>query len=408
MTSLKTNQNFRWLLRGALVSNLGDQLTIVALPLLVLQLTGDPLALGGVIALMGIPRAVFLLLGGAIVDRMSPRRVLMASKLANAMLLAMLALAATDADMRVIDVLAFALGLAQAFGIPAGTALMPAALPAALLEAANGALMGLRQVAMLAGPLLAALLFGMARHGLALAFAIDCASFIVSAWTLSKVASTPVARAAPQRLWRDVGAGLALVWNDLPMRLCFGYWAVVMLCIGGAMQVALPLLASTRFNGGTTLGWFLGANGAGMLLGMAAAALLGKHLTGMRFGTMILLVDAAAGVLVAALGSGSHAWVVAALLLGIGALSGFLQITVYTWIQRRVPPAMMGRAMSIFMFIFMGLAPLSAVGAGALLTWIALPTLFLGGGLLLVALAAAAWLYTPMRHIAANAARSAG
>lgn len=90
--SLKTNANFRWLLGGAVVSNLGDQLTLVALPLLVLQLTGDPLALGLVIGLMGLPRAVFILLGGAVVDRLSPQRVRMASKLANACLLTVLAL----------------------------------------------------------------------------------------------------------------------------------------------------------------------------------------------------------------------------------------------------------------------------------------------------------------------------
>lgn len=66
----------------------------------------------------------------------------------------------------------------------------------------------------------------------------------------------------------------------------------------------------------------------------------------------------------------------------------------------RVPAALMGRAMSIFMFIFLGLAPLSAVGVGWLLRWVALPQLFLGGGIVLVALAGSAWLFTPMRHVA--------
>jgi hypothetical protein len=50
-------RNFKWLLRGGVISMLGDQLTMVALPWLVLKLTGDTLALGLVIALMSIPRA---------------------------------------------------------------------------------------------------------------------------------------------------------------------------------------------------------------------------------------------------------------------------------------------------------------------------------------------------------------
>jgi MFS family permease len=65
---------------------------MVALPWLVLKLTGDTLALGLVIALMSIPRAVFILIGGALVDRYSPKRVLMLSKYANAVLLALLTL----------------------------------------------------------------------------------------------------------------------------------------------------------------------------------------------------------------------------------------------------------------------------------------------------------------------------
>ena len=214
---------------------------------------------------------------------------------------------------------------------------MPAALPGPLLEAANGALMGVRQVAMLAGPMLAAVLLGTTRHGLALAFAIDCASFIVSAWTLANVAVAPSVPAVAQSVWREVGAGLRMVWRDVPMRLCFAYWALVSLCLGGAMQVALPILANDTYDGGTTLGWLMGAHGAGMLFGMAAAALGGKRLHGVRFGSMILLVDALAGCLLAPLGMIGHAWLVALLLLVLGAFSGFLQITVYTWIQRRVP-----------------------------------------------------------------------
>jgi hypothetical protein len=404
--TLKSNSNFRWLLRGGIVSSVGDQLTIVALPLLVLRFCTDPLALGAVIGLMGIPRAVFLLPGGALVDRWSPRRVLMASKLANALLLGALAalvLGPITPSLTASGALAFCLGLAQAFGIPAGTAIMPSALPGALLEAANGALMGVRQLAILAGPLLAALLLGATRHGLALAFAIDCASFVFSAWTLSRVVLHTRPAAAPAgSVWQEVQTGVLMAWRDVPLRLCFIYWAVVSLAIGGAMQVALPILA-TVFDGGTTLGWFLGANGGGMLLGMACAALRGKRLV--RFGRAILLLDAMAGVLVAPLGLVGNAWLVAVLLLGLGGLSGFLQMTVYTWIQRRVPVAMMGRAMSLFMFIILGLAPLSAVGAGWLLTWMALPALFLAGGALLAVLAAGAWLFTPLGAIVADPAQ---
>jgi MFS family permease len=90
-------------------------------------------------------------------------------------------------------------------------------------------------------------------------------------------------------------------------------------------------------------------------------------------------------------------------MLALGLLGGYMQINVFTWIQRRIPPQMMGRAMSIFMFIFMGLAPLSAAGAGWILTYISLSQMFVGGGIILVLFAAVAYLLTPIRRITINA-----
>jgi MFS family permease len=431
MNPLKQNANFKWLMRGGVISLLGDQMTMIALPWLVLKLTGDTLALGLVIALMSVPRAIFILIGGALVDRYSPKRVLMLSKYANAVLLALLTLLVLNTHtaptvalndslsltialtphmtLNLIYVLALGLGLAQAFGMPSGTSIMPQAIPPEHLQAANGMLMGLRQVSMLAGPLLAAGLLAIGGNssgaitdarGLALAFGFDAFSYLVSAWTLSKVVMLPAKAAteAPQSVLRSVAAGLRMVWDDVPLRMCFIYWGTVSFFIGGAMQVAIPVLAS-ELHGATTFGLLMAAHGFGTLLGMGAAAKFGARLRFASFGAMILLVDACAGVLLAPLGLVHAAWQAALLMLTLGLLGGYMQINVFTWIQRRIPPQMMGRAMSIFMFIFMGLAPMSAAATGWLLTLLSLSQLFLGGGIILVLFAAGAYLFTPIRSI---------
>ncbi|USX25037.1 MFS transporter [Oxalobacteraceae bacterium OTU3CINTB1] len=441
--ALMRDPNFQWLLRGGVISMLGDQLTMIALPWLVFRLTGDTVALGLVIALMSIPRAVFILVGGALVDRHSPKRVLMLSKYANAALLAVLTLLVLDHQpahtldvgaavsltvvmtphltLMAIYALAFGIGLAQAFGIPSGTSIMPLAIAPEQLQAANGMLMGLRQLSMLIGPLIAAGLLAIGAdqsqgqghvqghgagpmvadaRGLALAFGLDCLSFLVSAWTLSKVRllDAPPSAQAPASVLRAVGAGLAMVWRDVPLRTCFIYWGAVSLFIGGTMQVALPVLSSA-LHGAATLGLLMGVHGAGTLLGMGAAAMGGARLRFATFGTLILLIDGAVGLLVMPLGAVDAVWQAALLMLAIGVLAGFMQINVFTWIQRRVPAHMMGRAMSIFMFIFMGLAPLSAGATGWLLTMIPLSQLFAGGGMILVLCAALAYVCTPMRRI---------
>jgi MFS family permease len=413
--ALKANANFRWMISGGVLSLLGDQFTMIALPWLVLKLSGDPVSLGLVLALMGAPRAVFILIGGALVDRYSPKQVMLLTKHASAVLLFLLAALTLSghASLSAMYVLALGLGLSQAFSIPSGTSMLPRAIPPELLQAANGAMMGMRQVTLLAGPLLAALLLAFAdnQRALGLAFAFDCLSFVISAWTLSRVQPLPLAADAPaagaqasdgalRAVLRSVGDGLRMAWRDVELRTCFAYWGLVSLLIGGAMQVALPVLAKEGLHGAAALGVLMAAHGGGTLLGMMASASSSK-LRLPRFGTMLLAVDAAAGLLLLPLGAINATWQGAALLLILGALAGFMQVAVFTWIQRRVPPQMIGRTMSLFMFILFGLAPLSAAATGWLLNVITLQQLFAGGGIVLLACVAAAWTFTPMRHIEA-------
>lgn len=411
--SLKTNANFRWLMAGGILSMLGDQFTLIALPWLVLMLTGDPLSLGLVLALLGAPRAIFILLGGALVDRYSPQRVFMLTKYASALLLGALAALtlAGAATLPLVYALSLGIGLAQAFAYPSGSSIMPRAIPPELLQAANGALMGVRQVGMLAGPLLAALLLAMGGHAgggpsgmfaLGLAFAFDSLTFVVSAWTLSKVVPLPSApQAVVHNVLRAVGEGLLAVWRDMEMRTCFAYWGLVSVLIGGTMQVALPLLAKERLHDGSAFGMLMAAHGAGMLAGMAFSGMSAKRHAGkpLRIGLLALGVDAMAGLLVIPLGLITAAWQGGVLLLSLGALVGLVQVAVFTWIQKRVQPQMMGRTMSIFMFILFGLAPLSSAATGWIMLHVTLPQMFAGAGAVLVLCATLALLFTPMRRI---------
>nr|WP_307728128.1 MFS transporter [Massilia terrae] len=351
-----------------------------------------------------------ILFGGAVVDRYSPRRVLMLTKYANTVLLGALAalVLAGQATLPLVAPIALAIGVASAFSIPAGTAILPHVLAPDHLAQANGMMMGMRQLSLLAGPLLAALLFALAgdgsggmnhANGLGYAFAFDCFSFVFSAWALSKVTLRPVAAAPRQPIVRSVLAGLAQVWHDRMMRACFIYWAVCACITGSLMQVALPLLANSRMHGGASLGLLLGAHGTGTLLGMAATSIKGD-LRVRNLGTTLLLVDAVIAALILPVAQLAATWQIALVNATIGALAGFMQVAVITWIQRRVPPVMLGRTMSIFMFILMGLAPLSAALTGWLMQYTGLSGMFTASGLLLAGAAALAYAFTPMRAMA--------
>ena len=409
---LLRDPNLRWLMAGAAISNLGDQFTLVALPWTVLLLSPDPWQLGLVLALIGIPRALFILLGGAIVDRHSPRQVLMLSKFANALLLAVLAaaLATGQLSLWLLHALALALGVAAAFGIPSATSMLPQVVAPAQLPAANGLMMGQRQLALFIGPLLAGALIALGGHviapgaapaqALALAFALDALSFLLSAGTLSRVrvaAAAPAARS--QAVLAAVAEGLRSFWADRDLRAFLFYGTLVTLFVGGPLQVALPLLASSQpALGPGALGAMLGAHGAGTLLGLALAGARPRWRLG-TLGITLLVLDALIGLLLIPLGRVTTTLQGVGLLLAIGTLGGFMQVLIFSWIQQRVAPAMMGRAMSLFMFIFVGLGPLSGVATGALLRWWPIDLLFAAAGALLSALALGAMLAPRMRRL---------
>ncbi|KRB79175.1 MFS transporter [Noviherbaspirillum sp. Root189] len=407
------DRNFRWVFSGALISMLGDQFSLIALPWLVLQMTGDTLVLGTVLAIMSIPRALFILLGGALVDRYSPKRVLMLTKHVNTVLLAVLAALVLSGHLTLWAVYALALGigLATAFSIPAGTSLLPHVISRELLPAAKGVQMGVRQLSMFAGPLLAGLLIALFgdsaaatikdARGIGMAFALDALTFAVSAWTLSQVRphAKPAGTApAASSVWKSVGEGLRYCWNDDSLRICFSYWAAVALLISGPVQVAVPVLADHVGSGAAAFGALAGAHGAGTLLGVVVTSIRPQ----LRFGNLgktILLLDGVIGLLFIPLGLISAIWQGMLLLLVIGVLGGFLQVTIYTWLQRHAAPAMLGRTMALFMFIFMGLAPMSSAVTGWVMRFVPLEQLFAASGVILVAIVVVAWSTSRMRTV---------
>jgi MFS family permease len=396
------NRDFRLLFGGSSISFIGNQFTLVALPWLVLQLTGNPAQVGLVLAVMALPRAVFMLLGGAIVDRMSPRRVLLLGRAVNALLtglLAALVLAGTI-QMWMVYALALGMGLCTAFSFPASGALLPQLLAPAQLQAANSIMMGMRQLSMLIGPALAGLLVtaGSARtagataasavsaaHGTGLAFAVEAVGFLFSVASLLaiRIASDRDSRAPAAGVFAHVLEGIRVLWQDRQLRAFIAYMALISVLVAGPLQVGLPLFAKLRLSGGATaFGWLMTANGAGMLLGSVASTPVTRLMRG-RVGVMVLILDAGAGLALATLSVVHAVLTGAGLLILAGLFAGTEQIAIITWLQRRVPQAMMGRTMSVVMFTYLGLAPLAAALAGGLLKLVSLGELFIGAGLTL-------------------------
>ena len=118
------NPNYRLWLIGGTISLLGDQFYFVALPWLVLQQTGSAVAMGAIMMAGAIPRALLMLMGGAVSDRISARKIMMATATARTICVTVIGALVWLQVLRTWELyaLAFAFGVADAFTAPAQTA----------------------------------------------------------------------------------------------------------------------------------------------------------------------------------------------------------------------------------------------------------------------------------------------
>ena len=177
-----------WL--GQTVSNLGSSFTFFALPLLVFKLTGSPLNLGLAATMEFVPYLLFGLVIGAWVDRVDRKRLMIATDLARAAVIATIPLlAAADAlTVSWVYVVAFASATLTIAFDAAEFAAIPSLVPSGDdLVTANGRVQASYSAAQIAGPLLAGLLITVAPIQQVLW--VDAASFLVSAGTLLAIAT---------------------------------------------------------------------------------------------------------------------------------------------------------------------------------------------------------------------------
>jgi len=392
--SVFSNRDFLLLFSGSSLSAIGDTFTLVALPWLVLKLTHDPAAVGLTALMTALPRALFMFVGGAVVDRMSARRVLLISRAINAAFVAALAVLVVTGAIQMWEVYAISLGigLSTAFVYPAGSSILPQLVEKEQLQAANGMIMGMRQVAMIVGPILAGLLVAANIQttqdqrlanagGMGVAFSIDAVSFIFSLVSLYliRIHSDYHPPKPEGGILADVWKGLTGVWADTQLRAFILYVGIVSLFVGGPVQVGLPVLADERLNSAAAFGILMTTYGLGMLLSNGISIVATRIARG-HLGLMILSLDTVAGLLFATFSTVHTTWFGALLLAVVGCFAGIGQVALMSWIQRRVPQAMMGRTMSLLFFTFLGVGPLSAAVAGVLLKFISLTELFAGAG----------------------------
>ena len=403
-------RDFRLLWIGESISLIGDEFYLVALPWLVLQITGSALMLGFVMALTGIPRALFMLIGGALVDRLSPRSVMFASNLVRMLLVTLLAvLVLTDnIQLSILYVLTLAFGTADAFYFPARAAIVPALLDSDQLEVGNTLTQSMAMMSIFLGPLVAGVIIiafadtadgSPNLRGIGIVFALDACSFLASLFCLWLIRSRKV---SAQRRHTDVltsiKEGVAYVRASGTLRNVLLLFVAIYLFINGPFDLGVAVLAKNNLaEGAAAFGLLFSAYGAGALVGVLLTSVLPQP-PPKSFGIVLLGVSALSGIAMSLMPLSSATPIVALISLGIGITMGYVEIQAMIWLQRRIPEHLMGRVMSLIAIAAAAGAPLSSAVAGAL-AGINTPILFIGAGGLMTLTALGLLAVRPVRHM---------
>jgi len=383
-------RNFRLLFYATATSLLGDQFALIATPWLVLQLTGDPFALGIVLAIEGLPRAAFMLIGGAATDRFSPRPVMLVCDVTRLVLSGAMAIVvlAGVVELWMLYTFALSFGVVAGFAVPAANSIVPSLVAEADLQAGNSLVMGVGQFAGFVGPSLAGVIIGgvsESMSGIALALGIDAVTFALSAACLWLIRGSGgrTKVTANESLGASIVAGFRHLWEDEALRLVFLVLVAVNFLVVGPLLVGIPVLAHERLpEAALAFGLIMGAFSIGNLVGYLLAGSLARP-SGRGVRWILVGMLAAFGAVVGSVGFISTTWIDMALMSLLGLGNGYLAILLFTWLQVRTPRDHLGRLMGMITFASIGLVSASQAISGGIARW-SIDALFMTAGALVL------------------------
>jgi len=397
---LDSNLNFRRYFVGQSVSLLGDQISVIALPLTaVLALHATPGQMGALTTAYLLPNLLFSLHAGVWVDRSGRRReVMLASDVARGLLTATIPIAFAFHELTWphLYVVSFLLGCASVFFFVSYGGFFQTIVAREHYIEANTLLNGSRGFSFLAGTSLGGILVQLF-HG-PFALAIDAVSFLWSAVFLGRIDAEDAPGAA--RETGGIGTGLRWIRRNAVMRaellgvatinfFNFVYWTLFMLYASRYLGVAPA-----------TIGIVIGVAAAGTLV---ASALTGRIARAIGVGPAFLIgcFLFPAPLLLVPAARGPH-WLVVAFLFTAEFISGvglmLLDILAGTIQAGLVPPSVRSRVSGAFMVVNYGVRPLGTTIGGILGTAIGVhTTLWIGAGGALLGMLFL--LPSPIRHL---------
>lgn len=359
------HRDFRYLWFGAVLSNIGTWIQMLAVGWLVLELTNSAFWLGFVGFVGNFPVFLLALFTGVVVDKINRRELIIWTQ-AIAMVLAFLLGVFTSLKMMnilIIAVIGFAVGIVTAFSFPAWQAIISDLVPRKDLLNAIALNSAQFHMARLLGPALAGLILG--AWGAAACFYLNGASFLAVIVALLLIRSRPaVSKTRGETTWEHALSGIRYALSKRVVIVLLSSTGVLTV-FGMIFTVLMPIFARDILKvGAKGLGYVMAANGYGAVTGALLIAYL-AHVARKDFLIKIGMVTFSLSLITFAFSRNVFLSMAALALAGVAFLTSTSAIN--TSLQSIVPNEIRGRVMSLFVWTFMGLMPIGHLLGG----WIA-------------------------------------
>jgi MFS family permease len=356
--------NYRLWFMGQLVSLVGTWMQTTAQGYLVYELTHSAAYLGYVGFASGFPSIVFTLFGGVVADRMSRRKLMLITQstmMILAFVLAALVFTKVIQPWEII-ILAFLLGIANAFDAPARQAFVVELVEREDLTNAIALNSTMFNLATVVGPSVAGITY--AAFGSGWCFSINGVSFVavIIALALMRLRPQPQVQHTRSAL-SEMKEGLVFAYSNVTIRMLLSNLAAISVFAFGVVNL-MPAWAVSILGGDvTTNGLLLSARGAGALLGALVVAMWGgAHIRGKMWTMGSFLLPILLFVFA------YMRWLPLSLLMLVGVGFGMMVSanTTNALVQLEIPDHLRGRVMGLYTLVFQGGMPVGALIAGSL------------------------------------------
>jgi ENTS family enterobactin (siderophore) exporter len=362
-------RDFRILALGEGISSVGDAVTFIALPLLVLALTGSGAAMGAVTALQTLPDLILGLPSGALADRWDRRRMMVIADLGRALLTALipLSVALGGPTMTVVLFVVFPINALRVVFMAGWTGAIPNLVGRDRIGPATSYIEAIFALGFIVGPGIAGVLASTIGPGPTLA--IDAASFVVSSvalWLIRTPLQADTDRPATHLL-ADITEGIAFVVRHPTLRAAVVFWAATGIATAGLIPVLTYFVTRDLSLGAEALGLVISTYSIGTLIG----ALVAARLTRGGLGPLLLGGNLITGLLVISLSVLGSPILLAAASFVAGIANAQVLISYVTIRASSTPDELLGRVGSTTRLVSIGLQPIGAATAGLLLDAVA-------------------------------------